>query len=72
MIFVLYLIAAIISAVLNYGMTKAYFDAKYPQLNNVGVAIFTAFLGTITPIIGLVCVFFLSERCRYGLKYGFR
>lgn len=63
------MILYVIQAVLVYGMTFGYFESKYPNIDNVSVAIKMSVIGGVLPVLGPLIIFILSENVKYGLRY---
>jgi TRAP-type C4-dicarboxylate transport system permease small subunit len=59
----------VIQAVLVYGMTYGYFEARWPNTGNVSVAVNTTIIAGVMPIIGPLIIFILSENVKHGLRY---
>lgn len=70
-----YFILYVIQAILIYGMSFAHFQRRWPSLANkdrrgdINISIILALVGAILPVIGVLLILVLADRCRYGLKY---
>ena len=64
-----------VCAILTWGMVFTYFQESYPHYayprkwDNITVATLSAIISFLTGPVGLILFFFLSEKCKYGLKF---
>lgn len=68
-------VLAIISGVLSYGLTFAYFQNRWPSLSvrhrdqDAESSLVVALLASSVPIVVLICVWVIFDFGRYGIKW---